>query len=58
MFDILGGLTKAVVGLVVETPIALVKDAATLGGALTEKDEPYTITALSKVADNVSKATD
>jgi len=57
MFGILGSLTKAVVGVVIETPIALATDALTLGGAITEKDEPYTVTALKKVAENVSDAT-
>lgn len=58
MFDIIGNLAKATVGLVIETPIALAKDVVTLGGAITEKNEPYTVTSLSKVVDNVSKATD
>lgn len=57
MFGILGDLTKAAVGLVVETPVALAADALTLGGALTDKDEPYTATALKKVAENVENAT-
>ncbi len=58
MFGMLGDLAKATVGLVVETPIAIVKDVATLGGALTDKDEPYTASSLKKVAKNVSNATD
>jgi hypothetical protein len=57
MFGILGDLTKAVVGVVVETPIAIVADAITLGGSLSDKDEPYTATALKKVMDNVENAT-
>ncbi len=56
MFGILGNLTKAVVGVVVETPIALVADALTLGGSITEKDEPYTATALKGVMKNVENA--
>jgi hypothetical protein len=55
---VFGSLLKAAVGVVVETPIALAADALTLGGSLTEKREPYTATALKKVADNVAKATD
>lgn len=51
-------LLKAVVGVVIETPIALAKDVLTLGGAITEQDEPYTVTSLKKVFDNVSDATD
>lgn len=57
MFDSLKSLTKATIGVVVETPLAIAADVATLGGAITEKDEPYTATALKKVAENVSDAT-
>lgn len=53
MFGILRGLTKAVVGVVVETPAALIADFATLGGALTEKDKPYTVRALERVVENI-----
>lgn len=56
MFGMLGDLAKAAVGVVVETPIALVKDAVTLGGAVT--DEPSaTVKALEKVGKNLSNAT-
>ena len=58
MFGVLNSLTKAVVGVVVETPIAIVADVVTLGGGMTDKNEPYTVTALGKVVDNVSDATD
>jgi hypothetical protein len=58
MFNMLSSLTKAVVGVVVETPIAIAADALTLGGAITERNEPYTVTALKKVSENVSDATD
>lgn len=58
MFGILEGLIKATVGVVIETPIALVKDVATLGGAITEEDEPYTITSLKKVVKNISDTTE
>ena len=57
MFGILGSLTKAVVGVVVETPIALIADMATLGGVITDKDEPYTASALKGVMKNVENAT-
>lgn len=56
MFGMLTSLTKAVVGAVVETPIALAADVLTLGGSLTDKREPYTATALKRVADNVQDA--
>lgn len=48
MFGLLGSLTKATVGAVIETPIAVVADAVTLGGTLTDKDEPYTATSVKK----------
>lgn len=57
LFDALEGLTKAVVGVVVETPVAVVADIVTLGGALTDKDEPYTATAISKVVKNIQDTT-
>ena len=58
MFGLIGSLTKAVVGVVVETPIAVVADVVTLGGSLTDKKEPYTATAVSKVVKHVQDATD
>lgn len=58
MFGMLGSLTKAAVGLVVETPVAMVADVVTLGGALTDKNEPYTASALAKVVKNVNEATE
>ena len=53
-----GSLLKAVVGVVIETPLAIATDIVTMGGALTDKKEPYTVTALKKVIDNVEDATD
>ena len=58
MFKLLGDLTKAVVGVVVETPIAVVADVVTMGGVLSDKDEPYTVTALKGVMQNIENATD
>lgn len=52
-----GNLLKAVVGVVIETPIALVADVITMGGACTDQDKPYTAQALAKVMDNVTKST-
>ena len=57
MFGMLGDLAKAAVGLVIETPIAVVADVVTMGGVLTDKDQPYTATALEKVVKNVENAT-
>lgn len=56
MFGILSDLTKAAVGLVVETPIAIAADVVTLGGSLTDKAEPYTAKALKGVMQNVENA--
>ncbi len=52
-----GKLTKAVVGVVV-SPVDVVKDAVTLGGALTDKDEPYTVTRAKQVADDLTSLPD
>ena len=58
MFSILSNLTKAVVGVVIETPLAIVADVITMGGAMTDKDKPYTAEALEKVVKHVKQATD
>ena len=58
MFGILTSLTKAAVGVVIETPIAIAADVVTLGGSMTDKKEPYTVTAVGKVVGNVSSITD
>lgn len=52
-----GNLLKAVVGTVVETPISVAADILTLGGAITDKDEPYTATTLKNVMQNIENAT-
>jgi hypothetical protein len=61
MFGIIGSLTKAVVGVVVEAPIAIAADVMTLGGTLTDKNqcggETYTETALKGVMKNLENAT-
>ncbi len=57
MFGMLSDLAKAAVGVVIETPIAVVADVVTMGGSLTDKDQPYTATALEKVMENVENAT-
>lgn len=54
MFD---NLFKAVVGVVVETPIAVAADVITLGGALTDQEKPYTAEAVSKVVENIQEST-
>lgn len=52
-----GDLLKAVVGVVVETPVAIVADVVTMGGVLTDKDQPYTATAVEKVVKNIENST-
>lgn len=52
-----GGLIKAAVGLVIETPVAIIADVVTLGGAINEKDTTYTGKALSKVVENITDST-
>jgi len=56
MFGFIGDLAKATVGVVVQTPIAVAADMLTLGGSITDKDEPYTATALKSVMKNVENA--
>ena len=56
MFGLIQSLAKAAVG-VVTLPVAVVADVITLGGALTDKDEPYTASAASDIVKNLSDAT-
>lgn len=58
MFESLKSLGKAAIGLAIETPIALVKDVVTLGGAITDQSEPYTLKSLKRVVENVEDAAD
>lgn len=43
---------------VVTTPAAVVADAVTAGGIATDRDEPYTVSAVKAAAKNVGKAID
>lgn len=45
---ILGKLTQGIID-VATTPIDIVKDAMTLGGIITDQDEPYTIQKIKKL---------
>lgn len=47
----LGGLFSMALD-VIETPIAIVKDVVTLGGALTDEDEPYTAQKIGELSDD------
>jgi len=57
MFGMLGDITKAVVGVAIETPVALVADVVTMGGAINERPEPYTASAIKNVVKNIENAT-
>lgn len=57
MFNVLKGLTKAVVSTVT-LPIDVIADVVTMGGDMTEKDEPYTVTKIKKIMDGIDEATD
>lgn len=56
MFGLIEGLAKAAVG-VVTIPVAVVADAVTLGGSLTDKSRPYTADAVSDMVKNLQNAT-
>lgn len=56
MFGMLGDLAKAAVS-VVTIPVAVVADVVTLGGACTDKDQPYTADAVSDLVKNLKNAT-
>lgn len=51
-----GSLLKAAVGVVV-APVAVVADVVTLGGAITDKNKPYTAKAVSDIVKNLDNAT-
>ena len=57
MFDMFNSIVKATVGVVIETPLAVVADVVTMGGALTDKEVPYTADALEKVYENLKDST-
>lgn len=46
-----GSLLKTVID-VVETPIAVVKDVATMGGVLTDQNKPYTQQKLEEIGED------
>jgi len=57
MFGMLESLAKAAVS-VVEVPLAVAADVVTLGGAATDRDTPYTATAVEHLVENVQNAAD
>lgn len=57
MFGFIGSIAKAAVGVVIEAPIAVIADVVTLGGTLSDKNQPYTATAVEKVVKNIQNST-
>jgi hypothetical protein len=55
MFKMLESLTKAATA-VVTVPVAVVADVVTMGGALTDKEKPYTAEAVSDLVQNLKDA--
>lgn len=55
MFGIFQSLTKAAC-VVVTAPASLIADAVTMGGALNDRKEPYTATALKDCLKNLQDA--
>jgi hypothetical protein len=43
---------------VVETPIAVVKDVVTLGGAINDKNQPYTLDKIEDIGSDYQKIKD
>jgi len=56
MFGMIESLAKAAAA-VVTVPVAVVADVVTMGGALTDKDQPYTADAVGDLVDNLKDAT-
>ena len=55
MFGMIESLAKASVALAT-VPVAVVADVVTMGGALTDKDQPYTADAFGDLVDNLKDA--
>lgn len=54
--SLIEGLTKAAVGAVT-LPVKVAADVVTLGGALTDKEQPYTAEGVSDIMKNLDNAT-
>jgi len=55
--SIFGKLTKTIIHTAT-TPINIIKDVATLGGAITEEDEPYTLQKAKKILEDLDELGD
>jgi len=58
MFGMLTSLAKATVGVVIETPVAIIADVVTLGGMTTDRNKTYTTSAAERVIENLKDAVD
>ena len=54
---LLGSLLKTTIH-VATTPLEVVKDVVTMGGVLTEQDEPYTVQRGKKLVDDMKEGED
>ncbi len=52
-----GKLAKAVTGVIV-SPVDIAKDIVTMGGALSDQDEPYTVTRAKQIANDLTSLPD
>lgn len=57
MFDALKSLTKAAVS-VVTLPVDIAADIVTMGGAVNDKKNPYTVEKVKKIMGHLDDATD
>ena len=57
VFNLLGGIAKATLGIVF-SPVSIAADIMTLGGTLTDRDEPYTVDSMRAVMRNLELAFD
>lgn len=55
MFGLIESLAKAAVG-VVAAPVSVVADVVTLGGALTDRERPYTADQIAQIVKNLEDA--
>ncbi|MCK5138355.1 MAG: hypothetical protein KAQ85_00800 [Thermodesulfovibrionia bacterium] len=57
VFGFLGDVAKAVVGVAL-SPVSMAADVLTLGGAIIDRDEPYTVSSMRQVMRNLELAFD
>ena len=57
MFDVLKSLGKAVVSTVT-LPVDIAADIVTMGGAINDKRNPYTVEKVKKIMGHLDDATD